>query len=329
MIDPLSNTTTYGYDAQDDLTSVSDPRGLVTSYSYDGIGDQTGISSPDAGATVITYDSYGNVLTSTDALGNTTTNYYDALNRTTTVLYPGGGSIGYLYDSGTYGIGHVAKITDLAATTSYTYDQHGRPLTMKQTTTGSVALTVTYTYDTYGRLSTLKYPSTKTITYSYDSSGRVSGLSPGVTSASYFPFGMATNWTENNGAYYSRALDQDGRVYWDALGSTTTPALTNQQTLTYDVNSRVTGLTETGLSNKLYGYDNLDRLTAYFNGTTTTSYNYDADGNRTWVNNSLSGTTTPFGQQRHRHQLRRQCPRPARSQIRQRRRQWRHQRICL
>jgi RHS repeat-associated protein len=289
-IDPLGNTTTRSYDAQDDLTGVTDGRGLTTSYSYDGLGDQTQVSSPDAGTTVVTYDAAGNVLTSTDALSQTTTYQYDGLNRTTTVAYAGSGSIGYLYDSGTYGIGHLAKITDLAATTSYTYDQHGRELTMKQTT-GSVALTVTYAYDSYGRLHTLENPSTKTMTYSYDTSGRISGISPGASSISYFPFGMATGWTENNGAVYSRALDQDGRVYWDALGSSTTPALTNQQTLTYDVNSRITELQETGLNTKYYGYDNLDRLTSYFDGTTTNGYNYDADGNRTYTT-AAAGTTT-------------------------------------
>jgi large repetitive protein len=49
----------------------------------------------------------------------------------------------------------------------------------------------------------------------------------------------------------------------------------------YDVNSRITELQETGLATKYYGYDSLDRLTSYFDGTTTNGYNYDADGNRT------------------------------------------------
>ncbi len=58
------------------------------------------------------------------------------------------------------------------------------------------------------------------------------------------------------------------------------------QTLTYDNASRITKLTETGLSAKTYGYDNDDRLTGFVNGTATTSYGYDADSNR-------SSTITP------------------------------------
>jgi RHS repeat-associated protein len=61
--------------------------------------------------------------------------------------------------------------------------------------------------------------------------------------------------------------------------------------LTYDNASRITHLTETGLSAKTYGYDNDDRLTDFVNGATGTSYTYDADGNRTSTITAAGATT--------------------------------------
>jgi YD repeat-containing protein len=63
------------------------------------------------------------------------------------------------------------------------------------------------------------------------------------------------------------------------------------QTLTYDNASRITHITETGLSAKTYGYDNDNRLTSFLNGTATTTYGYDADSNRSDTVTS-AGTTT-------------------------------------
>ena len=51
------------------------------SYAYDGLNDFTSIQSPDTGSTAKTFNAAGNVLTSTDARGDTTTYTYDAPER--------------------------------------------------------------------------------------------------------------------------------------------------------------------------------------------------------------------------------------------------------
>jgi RHS repeat-associated protein len=274
FVDPLHNKTNYTYNANDDLTAIVDPRGLATVYAWDGLDDQTGVTSPDTGAAIRTFDAAGNLLTSTDARGKVATYTYDALNRPLKFTGTGDETISYTYDTGAYGIGHLSKVVEPAGTTSFTYNQFGQVLSKTQVT-GAVTLTVTYTYDAVGRLSTLKYPSGKVITYGYDACGRVSALSTGAGSIAYFPFGPAKSWTEANGATYTRTFDKDARIVGIAEGSTT-----NVQSLTYDNASRITGLTETGLSGKTYGYDSDDRLIGFVNGTTTTSYTYDADSNR-------------------------------------------------
>ena len=58
------------------------------------------------------------------------------------------------------------------------------------------------------------------------------------------PFGPAKSWTEYNGKSFTRSFDQDYRITSLALGTL------NTQSLTWDNASRLTGLTETSLSNK-------------------------------------------------------------------------------
>src|SRR5579862_588210 len=61
----------------------------------------------------------------------------------------------------------------------------------------------------------------------------------------------------------------------------------------YDLASRLTGLTETGLSAKAYGYDNANRLTSLTIGMASpTTYTYDANGNRTSLTDPSSNVTT-------------------------------------
>jgi RHS repeat-associated protein len=293
-VDPNGKTTSYGYDATDHLTSVTDPRSLVTSYTFTGLDNLTAISSPDTGSTTKTYDPAGNVLSSTDANGNTTTYTYDALNRIATASYADGSAASWTYDQGTYGKGHLTTLTDMTGTTAWTYDIHGR-VTQKQQTTGSVVLTTSYAYDSYGRLSTVTYPSGNSITLAYDGAGRVnsisSGGSPLVSSITYMPFGQVSGWTEGNGASYSRTIDQDGRISAIAIGGTTSVPGTTTLSYTLDNANRITGLAETGLANKSFGYDGLDRLTSFVNGSATTSYAYDADSNRTSVTVAAGMTT--------------------------------------
>ena len=289
--DALSETTTTAYDANNDVTSVTDPLGNATTYTWDGIGDQLGIASPDTGTTTKTYDAAGNLLTSTDARSDVTTNTYDALNRPLTVSYTSGTGITYTYDAGTYGKGHMTSMTDATGHTSWTYDINGNAATKTQVT-GTVSLEALYNrgYDSE-LINSLTYPSGRAVSYTYDSDKRLTGIGAASTlvgSAAYFPFGPATGWTQYGSVAYGRPLDQDGRVSSVNIGGTT-----NVQTLTYDLASRLTGLTETGLSAKSYAYDNANRLTGITIGSASpTTYTYDANGNRASLTDPSSNVTT-------------------------------------
>jgi RHS repeat-associated protein len=275
-VDPKNGATDFGYDALNHLTSVVDPRDLTTSYGWDGLDDQITVASPDSGVTARSFDAAGNVITSTDARGLTTSYQYDALNRPVLTTYADGSTVTRQYDQSTYGVGHLTAMTDLSGTTTWTYDQHGRVLTKAQTIAGTT-FTTAMSYDTAGRPASITYPSGAVITVSYDAAGRASGLASGgvplVSSVTYFPFAQAQAWMQGNGALYSRTFDQDGRIAGIGFGS-------SMITLAYDPASRITGMTETGLPNKIFGYDELDRVTSYSSGSITLSYGYDSNGNR-------------------------------------------------
>ncbi len=277
-IDPKGGTTFFGYNAHDDLKSVTDPRNLLTAYKWDGLDDQLQVASPDTGVTANTFDAAGNVASSTDARGNTTTYSYDALNRVTKAAFADGTSAAWHYDQGANGIGRLTKIKDVTSSTVYSYDANGH-VTQKIQTAGAVTLTMTYGYDSGGRLASVTYPSGKQIMYAYDAAGRVSSVTKNaqtlVTGVTYLPFGMATGWTEGNGASYLRTFDLDGRITGLAL-----PAADNIA-LGYDGASRITGRTETGFPAESFTYNALDSLHIYASGTATQTYTYDANGNRT------------------------------------------------
>ena len=276
--------TSFIYDVNNRVASVTDPRGVVTSYTNNGLGGQTAIASPDAGATANTFDAAGNLLTSTDARGQTTTFVYDALNRLVKATYADGSTATYGYDLGAYGVGHLTSLTDWTGTTSWAYDAFGH-VVQKTQTTGAVTLTTSWTYNSSnGLLTSATYPSGYTVLYSYDADARPStiGLQPPAGSAatlvgqiSYSAFGPVASWYAASGAVYARSFDGDGRVAGISLPGGGT------QTLAYDAGSRITSIAESGLSTKSFGYDTSDRLTSYVYGSTTQSYAYDLSGNRT------------------------------------------------
>jgi YD repeat-containing protein len=192
------------------------------------------------------------------------------------------------FDQGTYGIGRLTLLSDLSGHTGWTYDQHGRVL-LKSQYTNKMTLNTSMSYDAAGRLASTTYPSGVTVAASYDPAGRISALKSGATAlvggVTYLPFGPAESWTQGNGGVYSRTFDTDGRIASIAFGG-------SAMALAYDPAGRITGIAETGLPSKSFGYDALDRLTGYTSGATSLTYGYDADGNRTSL--GTGGTTIAY-----------------------------------
>jgi len=311
--------TKFQYDAVDNLTKVTDPKGLDTSYAYNGLGDLTQLNSPDTGSTSYTSDSAGNRKTQTDARGITAEYSYDALNRLSGITYAVDPSLNvtYQYDTPasacaageTFSAGRLSQMSDGSGVTQYCHDRFGNLVRKVQTTNGQ-SFTLRYAYTTAGELSSLTYPDGTVADYVRNALGRVvevgvtrSGSSREVllSQASYAPFGPVTSWTYGNGRILNRAYNQNYQPIaiqdtavggldlgfgFDAVGNLTqlTPATNPAPVASFD-------------------YDALNRLTAFRDQPSNAvieSYTYDKTGNRTSSTDSIGTQTYVYPSTSHR-----------------------------
>jgi len=295
------------YNALDQVTQVTDPKGLHTTYAYNGFGDLTAQVSPDSGTTGFTVDAAGNRKTHTDARGITATYHYDALNRLTGIAYPDPNlDVGYTYDTAPavceanerFAKGRLGYVQHAAGSTAYCHDRFGQ-VTRKVQTVNGVSHTLRYAYTNAGRLAQLTYPDGSAADYVRDNLGRITeiGLTrPSqarqvvVTNVTHAPFGPATGWTYGNGRQLQRPVDTDYRpqaVHDPAPGGLSL-------SFGYDAVGSITEL-KNGTGTEVlakYGYDTLGRLIQTQDGPTGTpieTYAYDTTGNRTSLSTS-SGT---------------------------------------
>ncbi|UYB52373.1 DUF6531 domain-containing protein [Xanthomonas sp. AM6] len=294
----IAAETKFSYDALDNLTKVTDPKGLDTTYAYNGLGDLTTLTSPDTGTTTYTYDSASNRASQTDARNVTTTYSYDALNRLIQVGYPTSSlNVTYAYDvnqavctSGeTYAVGRLTRMQDGSGTTDYCYDRFGDLVRKVQTTNGKVFV-LRYAYTKAGQLSRLTYPDGAAVDYVRNAQGQTTevGVTPAggtrqvlLGNATYYPFGPVASWSYGNGRPMQRVLDQDYRPL--AVSDTRTDGLSTG--FAFDPAGNLSALTAAGNTAPVISldYDALGRLTAFKDGPTGTvidGYSYDATGNR-------------------------------------------------
>ena len=319
-VDGLAAETKLDYNAYDEVTKVTDPKGLNTIYSYNGFGDHNQLESPDTGITHYGYNSAG-LLTSkqdaNDAQAHTYT--YDALNRPKTVSYTATGDPDVEYDYDTvnadclsdesFAVGRVTAMRTEGTELKYCYDRFGQ-LVRKIQTAGGRSFSLRYAYYGPGRLKSLTYPDGTVADYVPTADGGIQeiGITPvgGTRSvvikyAYYNPLGPVAGWSYGNGRSLQRKYDLDYRP--KSIRDTT-----GGLSLGYNYNT-VGELTELkdGLQSASlakYDYDSLGRLTVTRDGPTgipLEAYGYDATGNR----NSLShaGVTTSYTYESTSHRL--------------------------
>ena len=138
ITDWASRTTTYTYTG-DDLTQEVGPTGATIRYAYNANHQMTSITDPEGNVVSYTYDANGRTLTKTYLGDKTTTYTYDTDNRKTTVTDPLGNTTVYDYDAA----GNITKVTDaLGNATTYTYQQG-----MMTSRTDPNGNTTTWNYD--------------------------------------------------------------------------------------------------------------------------------------------------------------------------------------
>src|SRR5919106_3153850 len=283
-------TTTYAYDTANRLVSTTgpDPDGAgplpapVTANTYDDNGNLASTVEPRgylAGAnpndfrTSFTYDAAGRLLTTTDPLGNVTTNGYDAVGNLSSVRDANGHNTTFTHDAA----GRIATVTGAdGGVTAYTYDAAGNRVATRDANDH----VTTYAHDAAGRLVSESLPDP-------DGSGP---QAPAVATRSYDASGNLTSTVDPNGN--STATAGDGRTTFgydaaDRLVSIDYSDATPDVSFTYDaVGNRVSMSDGSGVETRTY--DALRRLSSVVCGSNSFSYAYDAVGN-------LSGRTYPGG----------------------------------
>ena len=293
-IDPYGKKVSYTYDRYLRPVEITDQRGNTTSMTYDSAGRMLTRSAPASLGykESWTYDSAGNILSHTDGRGNKTTYTYNASNKLTSSTDPLSGKTTYTYTA----LGALATVTTpRGKTTTYGYDAKGN----RTSVTTPLGEKTTFTYDDAGRIATKTDPrgnasgadpAAYTTKYTYD--GR------GLLSAATDSLGRTTSYGYNGAEQLTSAKDPAGnttRYEYDDAGNLTktTDAAGKSVTRGYDSGGRLTSETDPLGNKTTHTYDKLGRLlsTVSARGNVTgadpaaytTSYTYDAAGNRTKV----------------------------------------------
>ncbi|WP_426211239.1 RHS repeat-associated core domain-containing protein [Massilia sp. TWP1-3-3] len=291
--------TSYGYDHQDNLVSVTDPRQLTTRYTLDGYGQQRAVNSPDTSAATYEFDDVGNLVASRDGRGVTTAYSYDAARRVTKV----GTSI-YAYGKGaSSAAGRITAMTDDSGRSNFAYDGYGRleaQVHIIGSGTAAKQFALGYKYGTCGggtgHVTSMTYPSGNRIDVVYGADGKASELSltaPNAQTATailsnigYSALGAVQSWSWGSAAsknIYKREFDAVGRLKTYPLGLAGAGGVV--RTLNYDAADRIKSIVHSGAPNAMrldqsYTYDDLDRLIRVEGANVSQGFDYDANGKR-------------------------------------------------
>jgi RHS repeat-associated protein len=273
----------YGYDANGNVTSISPPNRASHLFSYTVVDLEEQYTPPDVGAvtnsTVYSYnlDKLLTLITRPD--GQTLKFDYDMAGgckcvRLSKLTLPTG-SLSYAYDSTTGKLGSITTPDGDSLTYTYT-----GTLLANATWAGSVTGSVGRTYDNDFRLVSLTVNGADPVSFQYDADSLLTkagllildrdphnGLVTGTT------LGSTTDSTNYNG--FAQVAD-----YTVKYGG----AEVFKTVLTYDGVGRIATKAETigGTATVFaYGYDPAGQLSEVkTNGTVTSTYTYDGNGNR-------------------------------------------------
>lgn len=316
-----TKATTFAYNAQGFLESITDPENQTTIYTYDAVGRMTAINRPDSTTVGFTYDQNGNMTLITNPSDINHGFGYNMVNFKNAYWTPLSGSYSYIYDkdrqlirtnfpSGT----HINNVYDTArlvrirtpegnidlsylcstklgsitnGTDTITYEYDGKLVT-SETLTGTLNQSLVYSYNDDFNVQDVTYAG-KTHIYTYDNDGLLTGA------GNFTIFHNAQNGlpeaVTGGSLNLTRSFNGYGEIN-DQRFSISGTTLTSCN-LTRDNAGRITARAETveGVtSDYAYTYDAMGRLlTVTRDGALIEEYAYDPVGTRIYENNVLRG----------------------------------------
>jgi RHS repeat-associated protein len=312
-----SQTTSFTYDKNGNVQTITDPRGYISYRSVDQLNRLTRTKDGALNISFISYDSHSRPLTVTDPRGNKTTYVYDGFgdkiqqnspDTLKTIFYydadanlTGRNQSGLNFSSATYdALDRIATRTYPSASSlnvAFTYDQagHGDGIG-RLTSLTDAAGSLSQNFEERGLLtsSARTYSGTTYTTwvmgYTRDTTGQVTTVTatqPGhgatnlATSVKHMPFGPASSWTYGNGVTDTRTFDLDYRL----TGVKDTGTGGNIQYLSYGYDATDNPLTITDnvthANNQTLQYDGISQL-KFASGPygSVSGINYDSNSNR-------------------------------------------------
>jgi RHS repeat-associated protein len=297
----IQENTSYIRNANNLVTSMTDPLGRQTSYTYDGLGNVTSVThTPGPGTTpsattTYTYEPAFNRVASIDAplTPPTTMSYNDASNPTSaTITDPVGRTTTLTYNAS----GQVASVQDpLGNTSIFTYDLTSGD---QRTVTDPLGNQTTSATDSVGRVTSVTTPLGNTTQYAYDALDHVTSVTD--------PDGKVTSYEYILLGDLSKVTDARGNVTTITVGATldvTTVCDAANHCATENRNAmgRKTNYFDKRNVKTLYNYDKLGRVTSVVHNSTgiaqydqrTISYAYDAGDRATSIGDTGGGGTSP------------------------------------
>jgi RHS repeat-associated protein len=309
--DAEGEVTSYDYDANHNLTEITDPRGNTIEIAY-GTGSkvssitrvtdsttdvdpQTTFSYAVASSPCAVTDSTKTVVT--DPENHTTTYCSDKNGVVTKVLDANGNSVSTSYTSNrdvqtatsaesaltTFGYTSLDRVSSItaanSASASLTYDTTHTFL--PKTYADAQGNTTTYGYDAKGNVksATNQLPTEHTVDLNYNADGTLDWAKDAVQVAKGAS-GVKTDLSYTN--HDLTAIDYpaplgDVSFAYDAISrlASFTDGKGNERTFAYDDLDRLTSITYDDSSSVNYGYDENGNLTSRIDANGTTTYTYD------------------------------------------------------
>ena len=271
--------------------------GQPTDYTYDEVGrlvKTTRYLDGRAIETTSTYNERGNVVTQTDANGNTSTTEYDSLGRVKRTVSAEGVAVTRNYDA----LGRVVStVDDLGHTITTTFDDLGR----SETTTNGNSDTTINEYNVLGQRTGMIDAEGRRTEYFYDDLNRLGRTIVNVTAGGIQTAdeNIETETVYNVEGHRLQEIDALGRnastTIYDDLDRPISVTNAEGETMTMSYNVLGQKISETNGENETtnYGYDGLNRQTTitYLADGTTTTYTYNRRGQKVTMVDPL-GTTT-------------------------------------
>lgn len=281
VINPDESVIQFGYDANGNKTSLTDPNGTITEFGYDLDNRLIQKTYADGRGFSLSYDQGGFLSTRTNARGAVTFYTFDANHNLLATSYSDGTpGVTNSYDA----YNRLVDSLDAVGTNSYAYDADSRLINFIGPWAGD---SIAYAYDVLNRRTNMSALGSQPVAYNFDALNRLAGVGLGAANYSYSFAGaspLVQKLSRPNGSYTTYQYDRLNRLT-DLANYTSTANVINSFAYTY--NAQDLRGSETVSNGPLpavamnlvitNNYNSLNQLLS--SSQSNQAFAYDADGN--------------------------------------------------